>query len=600
MMNAVEINQALYRPLLDGGRYGLLLPHSDCSSVFLGNGDTKFNIDNMRETAYKYQHHTEKLTPELFRTDLEAFCRQIHWFLFNHLQYKLDGEEQKLRSPACSWKSRTQGIDCKSYSIFASTILLNAGISHYMRRIKQAQAPNGFTHVYIVVPKDQKHFNLKKGYYTIDGTIRKFAELPFIEKDDLFVLASEKNRNFPKKPKTALAGAVQHSSGWDYINGFLTESNLTADQSLQMTEAILKEQNSAIVQASVGVVAAGANIIPVIGQIVSAVLFAITPLVGMAVRAFSNPCSGSYYVKWDINQRLETDFKTEFSRRLQRIETHLKQNSFELAISDLNFLLKEVDLGYAHYMAELGRHTQDCSRETLASYQTFIMAIKQVIDNMLHGISLVVAQEYNFSVLLQKSSTANRSLYFIVPSGKEPIPSEFRKIHIESRDEKRGMYPYGTEQNFDAWLSENVVYLKVREGHDKAEAYRREMLPFKEKIITLRKNIHLPVQVRVSQENKLRKEQYEIYLKYDNEYKDALLKQSKDTQEAWQKANASFVEELKKIYALRLQDEKRRLENVTSIAQDNANKHAGIENKKTLNLLILGVVGTIIIKSLNK
>ena len=56
-----------------------------------------------------------------------------------------------------------------------------------MRRIKQAMNPDGFTHVYVVVPKNQKTANLTQGYYVIDGTINTMQELPYLEKDDVLV-----------------------------------------------------------------------------------------------------------------------------------------------------------------------------------------------------------------------------------------------------------------------------------------------------------------------------------------------------------------------------------------------------------------------------
>ena len=187
-ITADEINRGLHREVRTGALYGAFMPPSDCSSTKLGNGDTSFAIQNMAKTARKYQHHTRDLTLKFFSgMPIEKLCNDIHQFLYWHFQYSIDGDKQLLRSPACSWLSRFDGIDCKSYSIFASTILLNAGIKHYMRRIKQAMNPDGFTHVYVVVPKNQKTANLTQGYYVIDGTINTMKELPYLEKDDVLV-----------------------------------------------------------------------------------------------------------------------------------------------------------------------------------------------------------------------------------------------------------------------------------------------------------------------------------------------------------------------------------------------------------------------------
>ena len=95
-----------------------------------------------------------------------------------------------LRSPACSWASRHSGIDCKSYTIFGSTVLLNMGIKHYMRRIVQPSHPDGYTHVYLVIPKNQKTANLNSGYYLIDGTINTEQELPYLKHDDVLMSSS--------------------------------------------------------------------------------------------------------------------------------------------------------------------------------------------------------------------------------------------------------------------------------------------------------------------------------------------------------------------------------------------------------------------------
>lgn len=193
-ITADEINRGLHREVRTGALYGAFMPPSDCSSTKLGNGDTSFAIQNMAKTARKYQHHTRDLTLKFFSgMPLEKLCNDIHQFLYWHFQYSIDGDKQLLRSPACSWLSRFDGIDCKSYSIFASTILLNAGIKHYMRRIKQAMNPDGFTHVYVVVPKNQKTANLTQGYYVIDGTINTMQELPYLEKDDVLVNHNEKS-----------------------------------------------------------------------------------------------------------------------------------------------------------------------------------------------------------------------------------------------------------------------------------------------------------------------------------------------------------------------------------------------------------------------
>ncbi len=184
-MDREAINTLLYRNIKKGTEFNTLMPFSDCSSVKLAKGDTKVTIDNMSMWAYKYQHHTKTLTENIFKDlSLEKLCSELHQFLFHHFQYKIDESTQKLRSPACSWSSRQQGIDCKSYTIFASAVLLNRGVIHYLRRVEVNQG-EGYSHVYAIVPKDQKTGNINEGYYVIDGTINTTEEQAIFKADDV-------------------------------------------------------------------------------------------------------------------------------------------------------------------------------------------------------------------------------------------------------------------------------------------------------------------------------------------------------------------------------------------------------------------------------
>ncbi len=174
------------------------MPFSDCSSTKLATGNTKVTIDSMALWARKYQHHTKKLSQKEFtHLSLSKLCKKLHGFLYSHLQYKIDEYDQLLRSPACAWASRDKGLDCKSYSIFASCILLNCGVSHYLRRVA-THKEEGYSHVYVIVPKNQDTYNIKDGYYTIDGTLQTFEEQEIYKADDVFMSASA----------TGLSGAV--------------------------------------------------------------------------------------------------------------------------------------------------------------------------------------------------------------------------------------------------------------------------------------------------------------------------------------------------------------------------------------------------------
>ena len=142
--------------------------------------------------------------------------------------------------------------------------------------------------------------------------------------------------------------------------------------------------------------------------------------------------------------------------------------------------------------------------------------------------------------------------------------------------------------------------MRVEYGAQQAEAYRREMLPFKEKIAAIRRNIYLPVVTQVTMEDELRREQYSIYLKYDKKYQQELLDLAKSKTEAYNLANKTFWEELKKIRAQRLYEEQQSDENRRKIAQSEANRMVGLENKKLLNLALVGALGIGVLTLISK
>ncbi len=180
----------LKRPLLEGSTYDHLIPSSSCKVTRLTEGDTYTTVNHMTDWVNKYYKQTARLSPKLQRATLKDTVDSIYSFLYNHIQYTADGVEQQLRSPACSWKQRHEGVDCKSYSIFASCILKNLGIDHYIRKVKQPNFhPEQYTHVYVIVPKKGKS-NTKGNYYVIDATKHENTEVAFLQKKDIFMNSS--------------------------------------------------------------------------------------------------------------------------------------------------------------------------------------------------------------------------------------------------------------------------------------------------------------------------------------------------------------------------------------------------------------------------
>lgn len=184
-----EINKQLYRELKNDYPEDIF-PKVECKSTHLGEGDTFFSVEKINEMIQKYSFQCKKISQKLKHKSQEKTMYNLHQFLYWHFQYKADAQLQQLRSPACSWKQRKQGIDCKSYTILAGAILKQLGYHFYIRQVKQLLSPypDEFSHVYVIVPKDQKQASLNKGYYTIDATIPTMKELSYIIPSDFLVM----------------------------------------------------------------------------------------------------------------------------------------------------------------------------------------------------------------------------------------------------------------------------------------------------------------------------------------------------------------------------------------------------------------------------
>lgn len=197
-MQDIDFDTMLNRPIAHGKDFENLIPKSSCTKVASGIGDTSLSMKQIAEMVKEYSYQVEKVAQKLQTSSLKNTLENVKDFIYSHFQYKADLEDQLLRSPACSWYDRHTGIDCKSYSILASCILTELGLTHYIRRIKQpGYAPNDWTHVYVVVPFDQTSGDLNKGYYTIDGTLEYDNEPSFTQKDDLKMSLQHYKLNAP-------------------------------------------------------------------------------------------------------------------------------------------------------------------------------------------------------------------------------------------------------------------------------------------------------------------------------------------------------------------------------------------------------------------
>ena len=216
-MSKSTLNSTLQRPLLDGAKYNVLFSSSNCTLIDLGKGDTEYTVNEMKDWILETQSQlkTAKVKQLFSKPTQQATITTIKSFIYNHFQYTADGLDQNLRSPNCAWQQRHEGIDCKTYSILASVLLLKCNLIHYVRRITQPNFnPTQYTHVYVVVPYDQVNGDLSKGYYTIDGTLPTMQEPAYLEKHDTLM---------NKLPHYGLKGAAPTHPRVENIKTFISQ-----------------------------------------------------------------------------------------------------------------------------------------------------------------------------------------------------------------------------------------------------------------------------------------------------------------------------------------------------------------------------------------
>ncbi|WP_271406971.1 transglutaminase-like domain-containing protein [Tenacibaculum soleae] len=496
MSNATAnaINAQLYRNIKSGKEYEHLMPYSDCSSVKLAVGDTKVAINNMASWSKKYQHHTKKLAQVFKNTQLKKTCVNIHSFLYNHFQYKIDGEKQNLRSPACSWYQRKTGIDCKSYSIIASTILSNLGISHFFRRVKTA--PNqGYSHVYVIVPNNQKQpKKLSDGYHIIDGTLPYTNEPIFHKKDDVYMEA--------KLPIYGLAGSLNNPVSGALMQGAATMINLAV-------QGLLNE------------------------------------LLG---------CDDADYEYAIVEMRINRDLKQPLEKKVADLSDAINWNNRTRIQFLFNDLFKELDLGIAHLRNETAFSQRDkCIAEILLVALKYIEKIKEIVDtfynNFLQSFTLYKVDEFT-----KTATTTDRTLYFVVGQSDNPISAEYRYIVLRKKESKYGIepiLPYGEagdtfEKTATKWLLENTRFLNNNYSDDRAIAYKSEIQPYIDQISELRKSAHLGGNALYLFEQPIQRKMYKVWLKYDDKYTDFLKKETESLRTANELAMRDYKERFTK------------------------------------------------------
>jgi len=189
MSQNIQITEALRRPIQNGSSFSAYIKETNCNVKSYGNGSnsTTDGVEFMANMIEKSSYQVKELAKKLKQTNLQSTVKSVHNFIVTYIQYEADAKMQRLRSPGCSWSVRQKGIDCKSFTIFACALLREMGYKSIIRQVKQPSFySDQYTHVYVVVPKNQKLTNAKQlsDYYNLDGTILDNREVVFSTKKD--------------------------------------------------------------------------------------------------------------------------------------------------------------------------------------------------------------------------------------------------------------------------------------------------------------------------------------------------------------------------------------------------------------------------------
>jgi hypothetical protein len=168
-----------YREIRSGNEFNSLMPIPVGKEKEIRKNGTAYDtIDDMAQIVATKNHQTQKLAEFLKGSTKEQSVRNVYNFLYNHIQYKQDAEGiEQLREPAVSWSDRKSGIDCDCFSIFASCLLTNLGIDHYIEMCAISPDP-WFKHVYVIVPKKSNtDTSSRENYWVVDACLHKFDQL---------------------------------------------------------------------------------------------------------------------------------------------------------------------------------------------------------------------------------------------------------------------------------------------------------------------------------------------------------------------------------------------------------------------------------------
>lgn len=138
-------------------------------------------VEKSKRTAWQ----VKKLAKTLKGKTLTETLRNNSNFILKHIKYEKDHpQHEQIRSPR---RTIHEGKgDCDCFSVLLAALLINQGIKFKFRIAKYPHSPSNYSHIYLVVPKNQSTQSTNAGeYYTLDPvTNRHDFEVKFLRKKD--------------------------------------------------------------------------------------------------------------------------------------------------------------------------------------------------------------------------------------------------------------------------------------------------------------------------------------------------------------------------------------------------------------------------------
>lgn len=135
--------------------------------LFYADGVTEDIIKTILTGHKKSAGNTYLFAKHLKGKNKQQTCYNIWRFIRSNIQYQIDPPGQQfVKSPSRLWETKIG--DCKSFSLFAASILQNLNIPYGFRFVSYSGVKR-YTHVYIIVPNTNY-----KNYITLDAVLKTF------------------------------------------------------------------------------------------------------------------------------------------------------------------------------------------------------------------------------------------------------------------------------------------------------------------------------------------------------------------------------------------------------------------------------------------